>query len=408
MTEGCDSPDEVGTPEGEPMVPLMGSEATLAGQQIKKAENMKTYKCPLCESSLSEDRYLKALGAWQEKVKVEREFKDKLSKVEKDRRVLLEQVKTTKIELSRERKRLAEDKNRYKSDVDKEYKKKSKELERSAVQKGKQIEKQRADTLAKQLDRRMEALTTANRKIKELKEQLKKGTTSQTEGLDFEKIVVKELKERFEPEDRIEPHGKKGDILQVVRYKKQELGKILYECKKTDKFSKGFIKQTKDAVRDRKATFGVLVTAAFKKDTEGFYVENDVIVVHPFGVCYIAQILRNNIIELALARNTKKEIDQKAKNLIDYISGEEFRNIANDTIYKTKSLAELLVKEYNQHMSHWKIRADNYGSINSNVRSLDNNTRAILRGEKPQKVQGERLLELPFLMVQNLKEAGNA
>ena len=356
---------------------------------------MKTYKCPLCGSTISEEKYLKVLGAWQEKAKVEKEYKDKLKDAEKERQALLSQAKAIKSELNKEKKRLVEERIRYKKDIEKEYNKKAKDLEKTALQRGKQLEKQRADTLAKQLDLKMETINLMNSKIKELKERLKRGTTSQVEGLDFEKLVVKELTERF-PDDKIEPHGKKGDILHIVCYKKKELGKILYECKKTDKFSKSFIKQTKDAVSARKATFGVLVTAAFKRDTEGFYVENGIIVVHPFGVCYIAQILRNNIIELALARTTKKEIDKKAKELIDYISGEEFKNIADNTIYRAKLLGEILIKEVKQHSNSWKERFEHYGNIHANINLLDNNTRAILKGEKPQKIRAEKLLELPF------------
>jgi len=95
---------------------------------------MKTYKCPLCNSVLSEDRYLKVLGAWQEKAKVEKEFKNRLKEVEKQKRQLVEQTKAIKKEINKERKRLAEEKILFKNEIEKEYKKKLKEQEKEAVQ----------------------------------------------------------------------------------------------------------------------------------------------------------------------------------------------------------------------------------------------------------------------------------
>jgi len=356
---------------------------------------MKTYKCPLCASNLSEDRYLKVVGAWEEKEKVQKEIKDKLREAEEQKKLLLQQAKKNKLELERERRRLVEERKGLRREFEREFKKQSRQLEKQGVEKGKMSEKRRADKLAYQLEQKMGAIDDMNNKIKQLKEQLKKGTTSQVEGLDFEKLVVKELESKFS-EDKVEPYGKKGDILQRVYYKKKEFGSILYECKKTDKYSKGFVKQTKTAVGQRKATFGVLVTAAFKKDTEGFYVEDGIIVVHPFGVPYIAQILRNNIIELTLASQTKKEIDIKAKELINYIAGDEFKSMANDTIYRAKLLGEILAKEMKSHMSLWHDRFEHYKNIHSNVNILEGNTKAILKGEKPQKIQKDELLRLPF------------
>src|SRR4030042_3148581 len=353
---------------------------------------MKTYKCPLCSSVLSEDRYLKVVGAWQEKEKIQKEIKDKLREAEDQKRLLVQQAKKDKLELQRERHRLVEERKGLKQEFEREFKKQSRQLEKQGVEKGKMAEKRRADKLAYQLEQKMGTIGSMNDKIKQLKEQLKKGTTSQVEGLDFEKLVVKELEKDF-PEDTIEPHGKKGDIVQVVFHNKKELGRILYECKKTDKFAKSYIRQTKIAVAQRKASFGVLVTAAFKKDTEGFFVENDIIVVHPFGVCYISQVLRNNIIELAAARASKKEIDKKAKDLINYISGEEFRNIANDTIYRAKLLGDILKKVVKSHANLWQDRFDHYKNIHLNISLLQHNTKAILKGEKQAKIQTEKPLE---------------
>jgi len=127
-------------------------------------------------------------------------------------------------------------------------------------------------------------------------------------------------------------------------------------------------------------------------------VDSDIIVVHPFGVCYIAQILRNNIVDLAQARASKKEIDKKAKNLVDYIAGDEFKTLANDMIYRAKLLGDILNKEVKAHAHLWKERFGHYKTIHDNMVTVDNNTKAIIKGEKVQKTFASKTIEPPILL----------
>ena len=75
---------------------------------------------------------------------------------------------------------------------------------------------------------------------------------------------------------------------------------------------------------------------------------------------------------------------------------DEFKSMANDTIYRARLLGEILAKEMKSHMGMWHDRFDNYKNIHSNINILEGNTKAILKGEKPQKIQKDELLRLPF------------
>ena len=70
-------------------------------------------------------------------------------------------------------------------------------------------EKKRADMLSSMLQKKMGDIEEQSKMIKELKEQLKKGSTPQLEGISLETELVKELKNKF-PKDRVEHHGKGG------------------------------------------------------------------------------------------------------------------------------------------------------------------------------------------------------
>ena len=88
----------------------------------------------------------------------------------------------------------------------------------------------------------------------------------------------------------------------------KKLGLIVYECKKTQKFQKSYVKQIKNDVAGRNATYGVLVTMASEKDKSDFWTDDDIFIIHPYGTIYLAETLRKWIIELRSLKLDKGRI----------------------------------------------------------------------------------------------------
>jgi hypothetical protein len=314
---------------------------------------LKKFRCPLCGSLLSETRYYQIIGVWKERKRLERDLKKKLQEVRDERRRLLN-----------ERKRIKE---QMKKAVEK------------AFEEGRAKEKRRAERLSRMIQAKTQEIQRLNERIKELQEQLKKGTTPQIEGLNFEEELAKELKKEF-PEDKIERHGKNGDIIQYVKVKNRGVGIILYECKRTDKFKSTFIDQVKKAVLQRKATYGILVTTASKKGKHGFWVEKDVFVVHPYGAIYIARVLRKSMVEIYSLKMSPSEMEKRLKELMEYVRSDEFKDTVEDTIYRTETLSEMLRKEIDSHQKVWRDRFSHYQAIQENINRLESNISSILKG----------------------------
>lgn len=215
--------------------------------------------CPLCGSVLTPEKYLEIVGVWRERKRLEESLKVELQRLQDDRARLREENKRIRREM--------------------------KKVVREAARKATAKEKTRAERLSLAIQGKTQKIQFLSRKVKELQEQLKRGTTPQVEGLNFERELVKDLQKNF-PHDRIEHHGKSGDILLCVLRRGKQVGSILFECKLTSNFSGAYVFQTKKAVGERRATYGILVTLASKKGTAGFWVDNDVIVVHPFGAVH--------------------------------------------------------------------------------------------------------------------------
>jgi len=289
--------------------------------------------------------------------------------------------------------RLKEAKEKYlieKREMKTELRKKLQEEREKATNK----ERARSERLAQMLENKTKDIQLLNRKIRELQEQLKRGTSPQIEGINLEEEMMQELGKEF-PQDTFNHYGKNGDILQTILHKKKTVGKILYECKRTDKYHTSFIDQVKKAMIKRNATYGVLVTTASKRGTAGIWVEDNIIAVHPYGAIYVAHILRQSLIEITEAKLTKADLEKRANELIRFIQSDEFKNIIEDCIYKTKKLCQELVKEYKYHRSAWKLRYDYYVSIHNNINRLQLTTSNILNGTDKEIPPRTRHLELP-------------
>lgn len=319
------------------------------------------FKCPLCDSPLAQSKYYRVIRIEEGKKKIESELKKELAEASKKKK-----------DLEKEKKEMIRNlEKKYQMDFDKKMKKEMLKTQKEYLAKGKEHEKNRIDRLSK-------SLGLATERIKILEEQLKKGTTPQMEGLDFEKELVKELKNKF-PDDDVQHKGKGGDILHYVYLGSKKLGLIVYECKKTQKFQKSYIKQIKNDVAGRNATYGILVTMVSEKDKPDFWTENGIFIIHPYGAVYLAETLREWIIKLNSLKLDKKELNERAKKLLDYVKSDKFKNCVQDNVHRVRELNELLEKEMSAHKRIWDDRQKHYSKIHNNSESIEKDSSSIMR-----------------------------
>jgi hypothetical protein len=332
----------------------------------------KTYTCPLCDSALTRERYLQIVGVWDERKRLESSLKGELRKLQDERTRLRDENKKIRREM--------------------------KQAARDAATKATEKERKRADKMSLLIQGKTQQIQLLSRKVKELQEQLKRGTTPQVEGLNYEHELVKDLKKNF-PQDDVQHHGKAGDILHLVTHKGRPIGSILFECKLTGHYSRSYVVQTKKAIAERNATYGVLVTLTAKKGTAGFWVDDDVLVVHPFGAVHVAAVLRQNLIDVHASQVTAKEANRRAIALMEYVKSDAFRNLVGDTIFRTAELYEMLKKEAHSHKKIWKKRFDHYRQIHDNTTGIKSRTTGILHGGSARhELKSEpKLLPLPSL-----------
>jgi hypothetical protein len=233
--------------------------------------------------------------------------------------------------------------------------------------------------------RMMSGLKTENEKLRDRIRQLQKGTTPQTEGLEFEDILATRLKREF-PDDDIQHKGKGGDILHIVKFEKKTAGVIIYECKREGRIKPDHVQQTFRAKQSREADFAVLVTIGKQKGFSGLAQMNGVLVVAPLGAIPLAALLRGHLIEIMRAKITKEKRKIIAQQLLKYITSPQFKNPIEEVIKTASELQGMVKDEYNDHIRVWKKRLIHYNTIEWNTSHIHDNLRLVLHGKEPKSI----------------------
>lgn len=296
---------------------------------------MQVYRCPVCKKNLTEKQYGKALGILEAR--------------EAHQKHLLEDI-TKKLKMAQQNAKKA--------------RKQGIEYERSKTQR-----------LLKGKDKSIQHL-------KERIKQLQKGTTPQSEGLEFEDKLVKRLMKEF-PEDKIVHEGKGGDVIQTVMYENKPTGVIVYECKRTPSLQNSHIDQAYRAKITRKADFAVLVTTAdYQRRWKGFGTIKNVSIVSPFAVIPLVNLLRMHLIEMLKAEIPINKRAKIAQQLLQHIKSPEFRNPLEEIARTGKELQSDLMGEMKAHKKIWTKRWDSYQKIGINSSLVHDNLQLVLQGKQ--------------------------
>jgi hypothetical protein len=408
------------------------------------------YTCPLCGQPVPASLYLKITGIWKQRQralqKIRQQRAELLKKISEERKRLRTRVgefkkqkahlikqavqkKTSRLESKiralrrrekdvekrarekireaterahREAERLATARfNSFKKDIRASVRdqiKKERERATERAERKYTTLKQRLGSAADRLQIKDSQVRGLREDIKELKGQLKKETTPQIEGLLYEKELTNALRKRFR-EDKVEHHGKGGDVLQYVIQNSKQAGVLVYECKRVKQYFSAYVRQASDAKEKRKADFAILVTKTMKKNTQGFHVERGVMVVHPAGVLSLASVLRSQVVRIAEMKLGQQQRNKAIRLTLDYLQGSEFANSMDAVIQESVSLYEDLINEMKKHKDAWKKRYNSYQRIHEQASTVKSNTKALLSGQPEYKklIRTETLPALPEL-----------
>ena len=200
-----------------------------------------------------------------------------------------------------------------------------------------------------------------------------------------EEQLLLELRSAF-PDDEIERvgHGRAGgDIVHDVRVRSEvgleTAGRIVYECKDTQNWSDGFIKQARKEGETHDTPYLVIISRAFPGDQKTLFVRDGVAVVDPSRSVALAQVMRRMVVEVHRAELTADGQEAKGAELCAYLGSDEFRRTFDAVAGSGEELAGLLATEQTWHERSWAKRQSIYTEIGRKTAAIDARIQTIVQ-----------------------------
>lgn len=201
-------------------------------------------------------------------------------------------------------------------------------------------------------------ITDLQKNIEEWKRKAEQGS-QQLQGEVQELELESLLKTKF-PFDTIEPvpkgdHG--GDALQrVANSSGQNCGTIIWESKRTKNWSDGWLVKLRGDQRSANAEIAIMVSQALPNGIETFDFVDGVWIVHPRIILPVAAMLRQSLIEVAIAKNVGQGLLTKTEMLFQYITGTRFRQRIEAIAEAFKTMKDDLDTERKVITKQWSKR----------------------------------------------------
>jgi len=247
-----------------------------------------------------------------------------------------------------------------------------------------------------------QTIAAMQKQIEDLKRRAEQGS-QQLQGEVQELELENLLRTKF-PFDAIDPVPKGeygGDVLhRVVGAGGQSGGTILWEFKRTKNWSDAWLVKLRDDQRTAKAEIAVIVSQILPKGVETFEMVEGVWVTHPRAALPVAMILRQSLLELALARQTTEGQQTKTEMVYQYLTGPRFRQRVEAIVEAFSTMQEDLDKERKAIMKQWAKREEQIERVMGATVGMYGDLQGIA-GKSLQEIEGLGLLALGHEGVMN-------
>lgn len=210
-----------------------------------------------------------------------------------------------------------------------------------------------------------QTISSMQKQIEELKRRAEQGS-QQMQGEVLELELENLLRSRF-PFDSIDPVPKGefgGDVLQrVVSTGGQTGGTILWESKRTKNWSDGWLAKLREDQRIAKAEIAVIVSQVLPKGVETFEMIDGIWITHPRAALPVAAILRQSLLEIAIARQSSEGQQTKIEMVYQYLTGPRFRQRVEAIVEAFSSMQEDLDKERKAILKQWAKREEQIARV---------------------------------------------
>lgn len=218
--------------------------------------------------------------------------------------------------------------------------------------------KEAEDELNLKVKEKEQTITAMQKQIEELKRKSEQGS-QQLQGEVLELELENLLRAKFSF-DTIEPVPKGeygGDVLQrVVSPNGQVVGSILWESKRTKNWSDTWLVKLREDQRMAKAEVAVIVSQVLPKGIDTFEMVDGIWVTIPRAALPVAAVLRQSLLEIAMARQASEGQQTKTELIYQYLTGPRFHHRIEAIVEAFSTMQDDLNKERKAIMKQWAKR----------------------------------------------------
>ena len=217
-----------------------------------------------------------------------------------------------------------------------------------------QAKKEAEDEQRLKVAEKEKTIAAMQRQIEDLKRRAEQGS-QQLQGEVLELELEEMLRSKF-PFDAIEPVPKGefgGDVVQ----------RVAGAGGRTKNWSDTWLPKLREDQRTAKAEIAVIVSQALPRDVETFEMIDGVWVIHPRATLPVAAILRQSLIDVALARQAGEGQQTKTEMIYQYLTGPRFRQRVEAIVEAFSTMQSDLDRERKVIMKQWAKRDEQINRV---------------------------------------------
>ena len=293
-------------------------------------------------------------------------------------------------EFLKERRLLNDEKREMKLTIEKTV---QKELEDIRQQAHKEAEESKSLAVAEkdlQINSMRKTIAELERKATQGSQQIQ----GEVQELELERI----LQNKF-PDDTIEPVAKGefgGDIIQhVVSTSGRNVGKILWESKRTKNWNNDWLIKLKNDQRLAEAEIAIMVTQVLPKNVRNFEQIDGIWITQPETIIPLAVVLRQTLLEVFRVKKFSEGQKTKMEILYQYLTGERFRNRVIAIVETFSSMQKDLEKERKVMTKQWDKRRMQIEKVMDTTVGMHGDLQGIV-GEALKEIEGLEIESLEY------------
>jgi len=350
---------------------------------IPKADMPTTLTCPHCGKPVEITSAFKAEAESSIRAEISKSMRSELDEKEKK----IQELQKQEISLRDQQRKLEEKDKDLELTIARRVDDQRKQSEAVVTQRITELFRLKEAEKDKVISDLKNSLEDAQRKAQQGSQQLQ----GEVQELELER----ELRNNFPTDDIAEV--KKGslgaDITQTVKTNRGNVcGVILWESKRTKNWSPEWITKLKDDLRQAKANIPIIVTSVLPKEAEkGMGLVDGVWVTNFTLAIPLAELLRNQLRDVAYQKFASENRGTKAEALYNYFTGHEFVQHIQSLAEVYRETQEQITKEKAAFERIWKARESQAQRLLSGTISIYGQVQGIA-GQSLPPVPG---LELP-------------